>query len=428
MFLHNTGRADTGHIDLQGKPERPAADAINGAHLNEIRQRLLLEPAALNEARVAWATEIHPFLTGARGIARWTHQHKETVQELAGPDGGLSRHKFLYTATRGRSSVIEEEREDMNLRFNSLAGRSWSWSPDRYRSFAAQSLSKISIPSSPLVRKIMEEGKAQRGNGRETTGVGEDLAEALILAEEEFERVKEWGTSGSWSRNLMTALDPAADTWAEDASVEGLGKHAWRLAVLFGVQDIIITQRDLMALTGLAERPVRRLLERWKASPQSWIFELKVGRAKVYVLAFFQLLDPSGMLNCGHWTRKDKLYAAQARDAKERATAARRGTPEGAIAWKACGPRTRQAFLDELPQDADPRWRELVEAGDERACHTYLVEQAQDAGSVPSTPEALGDPVEVEPAEGIGLSAVPELHAEGRDRFACMRARVLGTS
>lgn len=423
MYGNSSARDRLGHIDLQGKPERSSprsrseAQEINGAHLNEMRQRLLLEPKALNEVYIAWALEIHSFLSGTRGIARWTHSHKETIQELAGPDGGLSRRKFLYTSTRGRSSVIEEEREDMVLRFNSLAGRSWSWTSTGYRSFAAQFFSKTSIPSSPLVRKIMEEGKAQRGNGRETTGIAEDLEEALVLAEKEFEKVTEWGTARSWTHNLMTALDPAADTWAEDG--EGLGKHAWRLAVLFGVQDIFVTQQDLMALTGLAERPVRRLLDRWKKNPQGWMYEFKVGRTKVYALMFFALLDTRGDLNCGHWADKTKLMTAMGKDAKERATAARRGTPEGAIAWKACGPRTRQAFLDELPQEADPQWRELVEAGDELACHAYLVGQTREAGPVPSTPEGLDAALEPEPAEVPPLSG-----EEGERERARMRERL----
>jgi hypothetical protein len=225
--------------------------------------------------------------------------------------------------------------------------------------------------------------------GRQTTGIGEDLVDALVLADEEFRKIEDWGlvSSGAW--NLLTALDPAADTWAEDDSVEGLGKHAWRLAVLFGCRDVFVTQQDLMALTGLTERPVRRLLDRWRASPQGWTFELKSGRTKVYALGFYSLLNPAGDLCCGHWMRKDKLSSAMATDVKERATAARRGTPEGVIAWRACNPRTRQEFLAELPGDADPKWWELVEAGDEVACYNHLIEQIPEAGSVPSTAEVL---------------------------------------
>ncbi|MFJ2794042.1 hypothetical protein ACIPDW_25655 [Streptomyces sp. NPDC087290] len=37
----------------------------------------------------------------------------------------------------------------------------------------------------------------------------------------------------------------------------------------------------------------------------------------------------------------------------------------GVIAWRAANPRTRQAFLDKLPEDADVIWRELVERGEE---------------------------------------------------------------
>ncbi|MFD8472022.1 hypothetical protein ACFV2E_08195 [Streptomyces globisporus] len=385
MSLKASNSAQPSRVDLQESSESDSSSrAVSGAHLNEIRQRLLVEPKSLPEAYVSWALEVHSFLSGTRGIARWTQSHKETVQEMAAKEGGVSKRGFLYTARRGSSSVSEDEREDMVLRFNSLTGRSWSpLGATGYRSFAAQYLSKFSIPSGAWTWRILEEGKIQRGNGRETTGIGEGLGESLALAHEEFEKLTSWGSPWSSSWTLLTILDTANDLWAE----ENLGKHAWRLAILFGAQNIAVTQADLMALTGLADRPVRRLLGRWKANPLGLVMEEKVGRSKYYVLAFHSVLHPDGSMYSGHLGDKTRLYAAMGRDQKERATAARRGTPEGAIAWKAANPRTRQTFLDDLPEATAQEWRELVERGDELEIHAYLVEQAKEAGAVPSTPE-----------------------------------------
>ncbi|MEU6651305.1 hypothetical protein ABZ904_18130 [Streptomyces sp. NPDC046900] len=424
MLSHFSDRGVSGRTDLQESAER-----VSGHHLNEIRQRLLVDPKSLNEAHVAWALEVHPFLSGTRGIARWTHQHKETVQEMAAKEGGVSRHQLLYTARRGTSSISSEEREDMVLRFNSLAGRSWTpLGATGYRSFAAQYLSKTNIPSGPWTERILEDKNPQRGNGRETTGIADELVNDLVNAHEDFEKLTDWGSPRSWSHTLMTILDPSNDVWAEEGN-DALGKHAWRLAVLFGVRDIFVTQTDLMALTGLAERPVRRLLDRWKKGSMRLAVEAKVGRTKVYTLLFHSVLDPDGMMFCGHLGDKTKLNAAMAKDAKERATAARRGTPEGAIAWKAANPRTRQAFLDDLPRDADQVWRELVERGDEMEMYEHLVAQAKEAGSVPSTPEALVEKAAVaRPAqESLGTQRFMALSEQDQqETLAAMRRRVSG--
>ncbi|MEU6181187.1 hypothetical protein [Streptomyces coeruleorubidus] len=402
--LNSSGQIPPGRTDLQESSER-----VSGRHLNEIRERLLLQPEARREATIAWALETHSFLSGTRGIGRWCHMHKETVQQIAGPTGGTSDFKFLYTATRGRSSVIEEEREDLELRFNSLAGRTWSpLGPSGYRQSSAQYLSEVPMPSGGWTLKVLEEGKIQKGNGRIVAGIGEGLIEDLVLASEEIGKLKDWGTPRSWSYNLLTLLDPANDCWTE----EKLGKAAWHLAVLFAGQDILVTAKDLQYLLGLKERMVRYLLAHWEE--QGFLVMEKVGRTKVYTLLFHSVLSPEGCMYDGHLGDKTKLYAAMGRDAKERATAARRGTPEGAIAWRAANPRTRQAFLDELPEDADPVWRELVERGDEVEMYEHLVVQAEEAGSAPSTPAALvevkgrtsGSPLQTQPAREVDPEAL----------------------
>ncbi|MEU1454395.1 hypothetical protein [Streptomyces avermitilis] len=420
----SSGQALAGRNDLQKSSEK-----VSGHHLNEIRQRLLMEPKSLNEACVAWALQIHSFLSGTRGIARWTHSHKETVQTMAAREGGVSDFKFLYTARRGTSSTDPEAREDMVLRFNSLAGMSWTpLGPSGYRSFAAQYLSKNSIPPGAWTERILEEKDPQRVNGRETTGIADELVNDLVNAHEDFEKLTGWGSPRSWFHTLLTILDPANDVWAEEGDL-ALGKHAWRLAVLFGVRDIFVTQADLMALTGLAERPVRRLLDRWKDGSVGLAVEEKVGRKKVYTLCFGSVLRPGGMLYCGHLGHRTRLHAAMARDAKERATAARRGTPEGAIAWKAANPRTRRAFLDGLPEDADLVWRRLVERGDEVEMYDHLVAQAKGAGPVPSTPAVLVEKAAVaRPAqESSGAQRFMALSEQERqETLAAMRRRMSG--
>jgi hypothetical protein len=415
-------------MDLQEFPVRDSSSrSVSGEHLNEIRDRLLVDPSSRSEARVALALEIHDFLSGTRGIARWTQSHKETVQEMAAKEGEVSEHRFLYTARRGSSSVSEDEREDMVLRFNSLAGRSWSpLAATGYRHSPAQYLSKFSMPSTPWALLALEEGKIQRGNGRESATVVDGLMEDLVLASEEIGKLTEWGSPNSWSHTLLAILDPANDVWAE----ENLGKHAWHLALLFAVQDVVVTQQDLQVLLGLKDRMVRKLLDHWKNRPGlSLVQEEKVGRTKVYTLVFRSLLHPDGRMFCGHLGDKTRLYAAMARDQKERATAARRGTPEGAIAWKAANPRTRQAFLDDLPEDADPVWRELVERGDELELYDHLVAQAKEAGPIPRTPETcmvvmtMEVSVEGRPAQGSLVAAVVD-----SEKLAAMRARVVAES
>ncbi|MEV5429088.1 hypothetical protein [Streptomyces sp. NPDC052701] len=431
------GQAVSGRTAHRESPEK-----VSGVRLNEIRERLLLEPKALNEATISWAVEIHSFLSGTRGIARWTDMHKETVQKIAGPTGGTSVFKFLYTATRGRSSVIEEEREDMQLRFNSLVGRSWSpLGPSGYRSFAAQYLSDYFIPSGSWTLELLEDGAPQRGNGRKATGIGEShlknserLEIQLVLAQEKISSLTEWGRIRGESWTLLTILDPANDSWTD----EQYGKHAWRLAVLFAGQNVVLTQKDVMALTGLAESPVRRLLKKWKDA--LLVTEEKVGRAKHFHFGFYSVLHPDGQMYDGGLGDKTKLYAAMSRDAKERATAARRGIPEGTIAWKAANPRTRQAFLDGLPEDADPVWRALVERGDEVEMYEHLVAQAKEAGSAPSNPAVLVAGV-VEPGNlKRPAQAPPGLMSTETQRFleqsaevqqetlAAMRRRMAGVS
>ncbi|MGA5467820.1 hypothetical protein ACPCUK_03140 [Streptomyces arboris] len=420
LSQNSSGRDAPGRMGPRESPERDSSSrAVSGAHLNEIRERLLLEPRARREATIAWALEVHTFLSATRGIARWTDMHKETVQNIAGPTGGLSEHRFLYTATRGRSSVHEDEREDMALRFNSLAGRSWSpLGATGYRQRSAQYLSEVPIPSTPWTKRVWEEGKIQRGNGRIVAGIGEGLISDLVMASEEIGKLTEWGIPGSWSYNILTILDPAGDCWTE----ERFGKAGWHLAVLLGVQDVLVTSKDLQYLLGLKERMVRNLLAEWEE--RSLVVVEKVGRTKVFTLLLRSVLHPEGSMYDGHLGNKTKLYASMGRDQEERATAARRGTSEGAIAWKAANPRTRQTFLDDLPEATAQEWRELVERGDELEIHAYLVEQTKEAGPVPSTPKALVEKtVERRPAQESLEAAVVS-----QEKLAAMRKRIVADS
>lgn len=422
---YSTDRDVPGRMDPQ---ESSVCDSssrtVSGAHLNEIRDRLLLEPRARREAVIAWATETHSFLSGTRGIARWTDQHKETVQGIAGPTGALSRFRFLYTSTRGSSSVTEEEREDMRLRFNSLTGRSWSpLGPSGYRQYSAQYFTKTPMPSTPWTLSVLEEGKIQRGNGRILAGIGEGLMEDLVVASEEIGELTDWGSAGSQTHRLLTLLDPANDCWTE----ERCGKAAWHLAVLFACQDILVTSKDLQTLLGVKERQVRNLLAQW--TKEYLVIEEKVGRVKVYTLSFFSVFSPEGRMYDGHLGDKTKLYRAMGRDQRERDTAARRGTPEGIIAWRAANPRTRQAFLDDLPEDADQVWRELVERGDEMELYDQLVTQAKEAGPVPSTPAPLDErPAQESLGRPSARTAEFMTQPEGvrQEQLAAMRRRVTG--
>ncbi|MFI1781778.1 hypothetical protein [Streptomyces rubiginosohelvolus] len=164
------------------------------------------------------------------------------------------------------------------------------------------------------------------------------------------------------------------------------------------------------------------------------VVEEKVGRSKCYVLAFRSVLHRDGSMHCGHLGDKTKLYADMGRDQEELATGARRGAPEGAIAWRSANPRVGQAFLDELPEGADVVWRELVERGEELEMCNHLVAQAK-GGPIPKSSEFVRESAHTQftqfaEADKLRRPAQESLEAAvvSKETLAAMRRRIVADS
>lgn len=398
---------------ISEEPDGDSRSLLRTEHLVEIQQRLVDRPDLVQEAMVAWTLVTCPWVDSTRGIARWSGCHKETVQNLAAPEGQVSSGGFLYTVTRGHASVNEEEREDMVLRFSSARGYVASVAlglvtavsdqsvTQGYRSTSAQySLNYSSfLPygqdrTCPVLAVVGKDEGPEEGNGRKSTGIGESLmggAESLALLDQKHP--------------ILRALDPSLDLWLDNNPTGySLGRHAWRLAVLLGMRDTTLTLAELRELTGLEEQAVRRLLARWRKVPLLFLLEEKRGRTKTVTLNFASALLPDGDFyeTCAldHTRRNERAM----RDLDERTRSARRSTPSGLLAWRLCAANPHRE-VPELGPDADPQWAALVEQGDEVSLYDYLVSREQSAPASPAALEGSLPPAVVEVAPQVHRSA-----------------------
>ncbi|MGW3305914.1 hypothetical protein ACWDG9_04915 [Streptomyces sp. NPDC001073] len=392
---------------------------MNSIHLVEMATRSVGRPETLIEHLMSWQLVTRPFLSGTRGIARWTNLSDKTVRETAGPEGGLSECEWIWTRTRGASSPTAEERDSMELRFHSNRG-------GHYRSTSPKDLS---TPSSLLGGLALKEGKEGSwwGNAVVTAAISERAKEALVNGLKTLSGLNTMSGMGQEARTLR-ALDPSLDVWSEvqgpDAPEFALGRQAWKLAVLTGLRDVTLSSTDIAELLGLAPKSVRDLLSRMTRALPCLVQKTRQGRSFVYEIAWAQVFNEAmGERYDDRVSRHEVRNRRADQDREVQATSARRGTPAGYLAYRlsTASPK-RDAYLEAnpLPADADGVWRALVEAGDEMALYEYLKAQEAEAGPVPSTPKALVEKtVERRPAQESLETAVVS-----PEKLAQMRARI----
>ncbi|MEU5448684.1 hypothetical protein [Streptomyces californicus] len=387
---------------------------MNPAHLVEMAARSVGHSEALMELALAWTVTTRPYISGTRGLARWSGMGDQAVRQTVGAEGEVSDFKLVWTRTRGVSSPTAEERDSMEIRFRSNTG-------GRHRSTSPKNLSS---PLSPLGDLALKEGRKEllEGNAVTTAAISDRAREVLGRGLETLSTLDTLNGTKQ-TAHILRALDPSLDVWAEvhgEGPGFALGRRAWHLAVLSGLEDVVLSSQDIAELLGVAQKTVRDLLARMTKVNCLLVHKVRQGRSFVYEIRWASVVRPDG----GYWddrfTRHQVRDQRAERDREVQATSARRGTPEGAIAWKAANPRTRQTFLDDLPEATAQEWRGLVERGDELEIHAYLVEQTKEAGPVPSTPKALVEKtVERRPAQE-SLEA-----AELSAKVAEMRKRVV---
>lgn len=246
------------------------------------------------------------------------------------------------------------------------------------------------------------------GNAVVSAPIGERAREALAKGLETLATLDEMNRTHDRGY-VLTALDPGLDLWAEiegekpkNAAVQPLGRRAWALAVMCGLEDAVLSTEDVAALLGLSKRGAQDLLARLKTINPFLVGTVRQGRSIVYEIRWASNYRKSGDGWETCWTDDQIRKARASKDAKVQERSARRGTPAGYLAYRLSTANSkRDEYLADnpLPADADPAWVALVEEGDELKLHTYLVAKEAEAGSVPSTAEALDAPVEPEPVE-----------------------------
>ncbi|MEV1096456.1 hypothetical protein AB0I87_13425 [Streptomyces sp. NPDC049952] len=400
--------------DVSGRTDLPL-------HLIEMATRSVGRSEALMELALAWTVTTRPYISGTRGLARWAGLTTRMVRETVAQDREVSQFGLIWTRTRGAASPTAEEREQMEIRFRSntrTQGRSTS---PNY----------LQAPGAALGDLALKEGleKLMEGNAPLSARISERAQEALVNGMKTLSRLTELDRTTEMGQ-VLTALDPGLDIWAEvdddnavKTAVVPLGRRAWHLAVLCGLEDVVLSVADIEVLTGLSKRGAQALLKRMTEANPALVGKVRQGRSIAYEIRWAS--------NCrvtGDWYEDSSLRdeIRKARAAKDRAVqeaSARRGTPAGWIAYKlssASPKRDEYLAANPLPEDADGAWRALVEAGDELAMYAHLKAQEAEAGPVPSTPAVLVEKApERQPAQGSLESAVPspELLAEMRRRI-----------
>ncbi|MER6112400.1 hypothetical protein [Streptomyces hirsutus] len=420
MFSNSSGRDVSGRTDPQESQGR-----INTSHLIDLAMRSVGQPEVLIEQAIAWTAITRPYVSGTRGFARWTGTTDKVVREISGPTGGLSENGFIWTTTRGVSSAVQEERDSMELRYSDTRTQNRS-TPCNY--------SKPSAPGALALeeKEVLEKIKS---NAVLSARIGGRAQEALVNGMKTLATLTELDrtTKSGW---VLVMLDPGIDLWAEvdsDTEVrtawEPLGRRAWSLAVLCGLQDVMLSVQDIEGLTGLSKRGVQALLARMTKANPLLVEKIRQGRSFAYAIRWADCYRRDGDRYLDACDRDEIRRARAARDRVVQEASARRGTPAGFLAYRlstASPKRDEYLAANPLPEDADEAWRALVEAGDELALYEHLRAQEAEAGPVPSTPEALAAPsggAAKVGTSGTPLQAQPACEVDP-EVLAVMRARI----
>ncbi|MFJ8507733.1 hypothetical protein [Streptomyces avermitilis] len=356
----------------------------------------------LSELPLAHTSITRPYVSATRGLARWSGMGDQSVRETVAQDGQVSSHGFIWTKTRGTSSATVEEREDMEIRFQSNTRTGHRSTCSKYF-------------SSPLGQEGLEalgdlalkEGRKEllEGNAVTSARIGERAQEALAKGLETLSKLTELNRTTGYGQ-ILGMLDPGIDLWAEihgetpkNVAVEPLGRRAWHLALLCGLEDAVLSVADIEALLGLSKRGAQALLARMAKANPLLVEKVRQGRSFAYEIRWAQCYRRDGDWYVDACDRDEIRRARAAKDRVIQETSARRGTGAGYIAYlhsTANPKRAEYLATHPLPAGADGAWRALVEAGDELALYEYLVAREAEAGPVPSTPEVL-----VQEAKGV---------------------------
>ncbi|WP_148088479.1 hypothetical protein [Streptomyces sp. PanSC9] len=378
------------------------------------------------ELALSWTITCRPYISGTRGLARWAGMGDQAVRQTVAQDGQVSQYGFIWTRTRGASSAIEEEREQMDIRFRSNSG-------GRHRSTSPKDL-QAPGPLGDALALGEGEKKLLEGNAVTTAAISERAHEVLARG------MKTLSTLDTLKglkvkADILRALDPGLDVWAE---VHGggpdfaLGRRAWHLAVLCGLEDVVLSSQDIAELLGVAQKTVRDLLARMAKVNCLLVQKVRQGRSFAYEIRWAQVFRQDGEYWDDRGSRHQVRDSRAERDRKVQETSARRGTPAGYLAYRlsTASPKRDEYLADNpLPADADEAWRALVEAGDELSLYEHLRTQEAEAGSVPSTPAVLVEKAAVvRPAqESLGIQRFRELpEQERQETLAAMRRRMSG--
>ncbi|MFD0210837.1 hypothetical protein ACFVH9_17290 [Streptomyces hirsutus] len=421
MFSNSTGQAPSGRTDLQEFQEQ-----INSAHLVEMAARSVGRSEVLMELALAWTVTCRCYVSGTRGLARWAGMGDQAVRQTVAQDGQVSQYGLIWTKTRGTSSPTAEERDSMEIRFRSNSG-------GRHRSTSPKDLQAPDPLGGALALKEGEK-KILEGNAVTTAAISERAQEVLAKG------LKTLATLDTLKgleakADVLRALDPGLDVWAEvhgDGPDFALGRRAWHLAVLCGLEDVVLSSQDIAELLGVAQKTVRDLLARMAKVNCLLVQKVRQGRSFVYEIRWAQVFRQDGEYWDDRVSRHRVRDSRAERDRKVQEVSARRGTPAGYLAYRLSTANPKRAECLEanpLPADADEAWRALVEAGDELALYEHLRAQEAEAGTVPSTPAVLVEEAAVARPAQESLAAqrfIALSEQERQETLAAMRRRVSG--
>jgi hypothetical protein len=380
------------------------------------------------ELALAWTVSTRSYVSGTRGLARWAGMGDQAVRQTVAQDGQVSQYGFLWTKTRGASSPTAEERDSMEIRFRSNSG-------GRHRSTSPKDL-QAPGPLGGALALGEGEKKILEGNAVTTAAISERAQEALVRGMETLSGLDTLKGQTAKAEILRT-LDPSLDVWAEvhgEGPDFALGRRAWHLALLSGLEDVVLSSQDIAELLGVAQKTVRDLLARMAKVNRLLVRKVRQGRSFVYEIRWAQVFCQDGDYWDDRVSRHRVRDSRTERDRKVQEVSARRGTPAGYIAYvrsTANPKRDEYLAVNPLPEDADGAWRALVEAGDEMALYEHLRAQEAETGPVPSTPGVLLEPKEAysvrtpqpRPAQDSLEAAVVS-----QEKLAEMRKRIIAGS
>lgn len=137
----------------------------------------------------------------------------------------------------------------------------------------------------------------------------------------------------------LVMLDSGLDIWSEyegdvTTAVPSLGRRSWSLAVMCGLDDVVLSVDDVEALTGLSKRGAQALLKRMTEANCLLVRKVRQGRSFLYEIKWGSCFRKDGEWWDDCYDRHLIRNERAARDMEVQATSARRGTPAGFLAYR----------------------------------------------------------------------------------------------